>query len=277
MKRWILGAVALTFPVCLQAVEHADTYQRTFQVGGADRKLIVENINGSVVVTADSGSDIRLTVRERYRADSAADLDQLRKDVKVEMEQTGNTVRVYLDGPFRDRNHNRDRHLRNAHFSHEFEVQVPRDIALDLKSINGGEVRAQGTRGEFHLKNINGKVRLLDATGSGAVETINGGVQVTFMTNPSRACEFKSLNGLVDVAFQPDLSADLRMKSMNGNAYTDFDFTGLPNVISVNRSEKPLRIRTDTNRVVRVGAGGVEHRFETLNGNIKITKYGKSK
>ena len=65
--KWMawLGAAALALPVC--AVEHRDTYQRSFPLTAGERKLVVENINGSIRVTADSGNDIRVTVREEFR------------------------------------------------------------------------------------------------------------------------------------------------------------------------------------------------------------------
>ena len=140
MKLPVLGAAALAIPVCLLAAEHSETYQRTFQLGANDRKLIIENINGGIVVTADSGNDVRVTVRERWKAPTQAELEEGRREVKLEMEQTGNTVRLYLDGPFRDRDRERNRRRQHFEFHHDFEVQVPRDIAVDLKSINGGEV-----------------------------------------------------------------------------------------------------------------------------------------
>lgn len=269
----VLGAVALSMPVCLYAVEHNDTHQRTFPMSGTDRKLSIENINGSIVVSADSGNDVRVTVREYWKADTQAELEEGRRDVKLEMQQTGNSVRLFLDGPFKDRDRNRDR--RHYQFRHDFEVQVPKDIELDLRTVNGSEVRAERTRGTFRVKNVNGKVEMLDVAGSGEVETINGRVNVRFVENPGKSTSFKTINGEIDVQFQPNLSAELRLKSFNGDAYTDFDFSSAGLATTVDRKDSPLRYRVDHNRVVRVGSGGVEHRFETLNGNIKITKYGK--
>jgi DUF4097 and DUF4098 domain-containing protein YvlB len=261
--RFATAGTPLLLPLCLLAVEYSDTYEKTFQAAGADARLEIENINGRIVVKADSGNSVRVTVSEYWKANSQADLDEARRDIRLEMQQTGNAVRVFLDGPFKERGRRHDYGNRHIEFRHDFEVRVPREIALALKTINGNEVRAEGTKGDFQLKNINGDVALVDAAGSGEVETLNGRVTARFVENPGKPTRFKSLNGMVDVAFQPSLSADLRLKSLNGDAYTDFDFAAVP----------PGGQRN--NRVVRVGAGGIEHSFETLNGNIKITKYGK--
>jgi hypothetical protein len=63
---------------------------------------------------------------------------------------------------------------------------------------------------------------------------------------------------------------------MHGDAFTDFDVTGVATAPEVRRSEDGNRYRiSDRKRTLRVGTGGVEHQFETLNGSIKIRKYGK--
>jgi DUF4097 and DUF4098 domain-containing protein YvlB len=268
-----LGAAALALQLC--AVEHTDTYQKTFPVGSGERKLVVENINGSVRVTGDSGNAIRVTVREFFRADTPELLAKGRNDVRVEMAQEGGTVRLYLDGPFRDEN-NRNRRRGEYHFRHEFEVQVPRDISVSLKTVNGEEVKVANVRGAWEVRNVNGRIEMTDVAGSGTAETVNGTVRTIFVENPREPSRFKTLNGTIDVTFQPNLSADLRLSTMHGDAYTDFDVASVPMAPEVTRSDGGRRYRiSDRQRTLRVAGGGIEHRFETLNGSIKIRKYGK--
>jgi hypothetical protein len=269
----IWGAAALALNVC--AIEHTDTYQRTFPIGSGERRLVVENINGPVRVTADSGNDIRVTVREEFRAETPELLTKARNEVRVEMKQEGGTVSVYLDGPFRDRD--RDRLRRDSYeFRHEFNVQVPRDISVSLKTVNGEEVRVANVRGAWEVRNVNGRIEMTDIAGSGTAETVNGTVRATFVENPRQASRFKTLNGTIDVAFQPDLSADLRLGTMHGDAYTDFAVTDVTTGPEIIRSEGGNRYRiSNRKRTIRVAGGGVEHQFETLNGTIKIRRYGK--
>jgi hypothetical protein len=56
---------------------------------------------------------------------------------------------------------------------------------------------------------------------------------------------------------------------MHGDLYTDFDVT-VTGTLAAGQKHK-----LDRNRTVRIGSGGVEHSFETLNGDIKVVKYGK--
>ena len=73
------------------------------------------------------------------------------------------------------------------------------------------------------------------------------------------------------VTFQPTLAADLRLKTFNGGMYTDFDTTTLPALTPVTeRKAGKFVYKADRAAGVRVGSGGPELRFETLNGDIRI-------
>ncbi|MBC7925574.1 MAG: hypothetical protein H7039_07945 [Bryobacteraceae bacterium] len=283
----ISGACALMLPVCLFAAEHAaehhvaehrDKWSRTFKIGaGQDRQLTIENITGNIKVTGDSGSEVRVTVHESWHSDSAEDLAKARADVKLATSQSGNMVRLYLDGPFRDKDHWREKNRweNEVHFRHDFEVLVPRDINLDLKTINGRELAVTNVNGEFNLHNINGSVTLTNATGWGTFKTINGSVKAVFDSNPSKPSKFETLNGSIDVTFRPDLNADLRLSTMHGEVYTDFEVVPLTTPVSSERFGEGRKYRINSRRSVRVGSGGTEHEFKTMNGSIKIRKDGK--
>src|SRR5260370_42501025 len=87
-------------PVSAEVVEH-NTTQKTFTYfGGGGRKLIVDDVNGSIDVTGYNGTEVQVTVDEHWKADSAEKMQEARRDVKLDMSQQGNTVRLYVDGPF---------------------------------------------------------------------------------------------------------------------------------------------------------------------------------
>lgn len=281
MKVWKWGAAALALPVCLAGASWDNTQQKTFNVGGSgERRLIVENIQGNITVRATSGSQVSITANEHYSADDDAALSRARNDVRLEMVQSGNEVKVSLEGPFRDRDRNswRSREDRvRYNFRHDFEITVPRDIALDLKTVNGSTVEVTGTSGEFNVHNVNGKIRLNDVVGFGKVQTVNGSVKVSFAQNPVKPVLLSSVNGELDATFQPGLNADFRMSTMHGDAYTDFDVQPMTMPVNYDSTDGGKRIRIGRDRGIRVGSGGIEHSFKTLNGSIKIRKGGNSK
>jgi hypothetical protein len=100
-------------------------------------------------------------------------------------------------------------------------------------------------------------------------------VEAVFARNPKSATSFHSINGPIDITFQPGLAADLRFKTMHGEVYTDFDVMTQP-VTEQDRAgwrfhyrSTPFPMRAGS---VRIGTGGPELSFETLNGTIYIRR-----
>jgi hypothetical protein len=73
------------------------------------------------------------------------------------------------------------------------------------------------------------------------------------------------------VHFQPSLSADMSFKTMNGHVYTDFDVNSMPGPPGTTET-KDGRFLYRGNRFTtgRVGKGGPELSFETINGNVRL-------
>ena len=277
----LLWAVMLA-PVALLAQEQ-ETIHKTFS--GA-KSIEIDNVNGSIHVTGYDGAEIQMDAHKTLTADSAERADAARREVKLDITEAGGDVRVYVDGPFRchceDRRSFRDRNNMNEHgrrgykVAYDFEVKVPRAIAIYLGTINQGHINVEKTAGDFDIENINGGVQMDDIAGSGRVYALNDKVGVTFVNNPERASYFGSLNGSVDVWFQPNLSADARVKTFNGGIYTDFPVTYLPMAASSGeRRDGKFVYKSNNFQGVRIGNGGPELKFENFNGDIRIRNRGQ--
>jgi len=156
-------------------------------------------------------------------------------------------------------------------FEYNFKVKVPRNISLDLRTVNRSGIVVTGTSGEFRINNVNGGIEMRDIEGSGSVHTVNGPVKVTFARNPTGATSFKSVNGTLDVSFRSGLNADLKMKTMNGGMYTDFPVSAVP--VAASQAEQhngKYLYRSNRMTGVRIGSGGAELSFETLNGEVLV-------
>jgi DUF4097 and DUF4098 domain-containing protein YvlB len=152
----------------------------------------------------------------------------------------------------------------------DFTIRVPRDARLRLCTINGGDLIVNGTEGGFDVDNVNGRIEMNGVAGAGRAHTVNGPVKVTFTANPTEASSFKTVNGNVDVSFIDGLSADFAMKTFNGGLFTDFDVQPLAGKAPAapERREGKFVYRANDFTRVRVGRGGPEMSFETLNGNV---------
>jgi len=275
-----LGLLLACLPPMAPAaeVEQNETIQKTYPLSGAaPKKVIVDNVFGSIRVTGYAGSEVRLVAHKRLRADSPETAEQARRDVRLDISQDGNTVRFYVDGPFRCHDHgvhiDRDP---GYQVKYDFELQVPHDAATDLKTINDGQIAVDNVAGDYKVDNINGSIDMTEISGSGKVYALNGHVKVTFRENPRAKSSFGSLNGEVRVSFQPDLNADVRFKTFNGGVYTDYPVTYLPlPAASGERHGAKFVYKSSEWSAVRVGRGGPELSFDAFNGNIRILNRGQ--
>jgi len=279
-NRLTIGAclVLAGLPLMAAEVVENETIQKTFPVSGSGpRKVVVDNVNGSIQVTGYSGSEVRLVAHKTLRADSPQAAERGRREVTLDISQDGTAVRFYVDGPFRcgDGGVHIDRDP-GYQVKYDFELQVPRDTETNLKTINDGQITMANVSGDYAVNNINGGIEMRDVSGSGKVYALNGGVKVTFRENPQAKSSFGSLNGEVRVTFQPDLSADLRFKTFNGGVYTDFPVTYIPlSAAAGERHNGKWVYKSSDWSAVRVGHGGPELSFDAFNGNIRILSRGQ--
>jgi hypothetical protein len=275
----MMRAITLALFVCslAAAVEQTGQTDRSFTLGSGPRRLIVDNVWGLVEVSGTDGNQVTMSIAERWRGDTQADLDRARREVRLDLTQEGNTVRAYVNGPFRC-NQNCVSFDRDIDYvvQFDFRIKVPRDTAVELKTVNKGYVRVNGVTAGFDLRNVNGDIEATDVAGSGRAHTVNGPVKVSFRENPREASSFKTVNGEVAVSFQPGLAASFMMKTLNGEAWSDFEFTMVPTQPETSREGGGFVWRKNRMTGVRVGAGGPEIRIETLNGPIRLINRGKA-
>jgi hypothetical protein len=264
------------FPV---ADESTITRTLTFG-GGGDRAFDLRLINGSIRVVGTDQDAVQITLRKVIRAESDADLADAQREVALDFVDR----RTRIEAIVRDRNgylcgehsqgRNNERSRPRYEVSFDAEVQVPRTVNLRLCTINGGDVRVEGTTGDFEVSNVNGRIDMEQVAGSGSARTVNGPVTVSFTENPREASVFHTVNGNVVVRFQDGLAADLKMKTFNGGLFTDFDVQPLAQDVTGQTERRTGRFvyRASDFTQVRAGGGGPEHTFETLNGNVRALR-----
>jgi hypothetical protein len=277
MKTVLIVACAATLAYGFDQ-EEKETISRNFPTAA---RLEIENMNGFIHVTGYNGSEIQMVAEKTIQAESQERLDAAKREVKLDTTQSGDTLTLYVDGPFRC---HCDDGQRGVHeHSHpgyrviyDFEIKVPAATVLRLGTVNRGEVRVENTTGDFDVGNVNGSIEMREVAGSGLVHTVNGKISVLFSRNPTKNCSFKTINGSIEASFRPSLSADVRVKTFNGRAYTDFDVTPLPGLSPVaERRDGKFIYRSDRFTGLRIGNGGPEFSFDTLNGSIRIINRGQ--
>jgi hypothetical protein len=262
--------------------ESATTRTLSFAAGGG-RTLDVRNMSGFIRVEASNDSTVQMSIRKVIRAETREDLAEAQRDVRLDfregaarVEATVTDRRGHVCGePWNDNDERWDRVHYDVRF--DFTIRVPRDVALRLCTINGGDVIVTGTQGDFDVSNVNGLIEMKDVAGSGRAHTVNGPVTVTLTANPKQPSSFKSVNGNIDVTFRDGLAADFAMKTFNGGLFTDFDAQPLASTASAPGERRNGRFVYRANEFtrVRVGGGGPQITFETLNGNVRARRGGR--
>jgi hypothetical protein len=251
-----------------------ENIEKTLTLSGQPMRLIVDNLDGYVHVTGtNSASQVHVVAHKTIRADTPSDLNQAKREVKLDMTETPGSVSVLYDAPWRCNGDCRgccDQHKRFYEVTYDIDVEAPRDARFVVSTVNG-QLRAERIDGDFEVHGVNGGIKMKDIAGSGAVQTVNGPIDIQFAKNPSRQCSFKSVNGELNAEFKPGLSADLLFKTFNGQIYSDFDVTPLPVPASgTERRDGMFVYRSNRLQGGRAGHGGPQISFETLNGGIRL-------
>ncbi|MFQ5674278.1 MAG: hypothetical protein ACE5G1_00145 [bacterium] len=272
--------IVLTFMFCTLGFskEITEKIEKTLKFTGSsgENELIVDNIKGSIEVEGYAGKDIQLVVRKTILGRSDRKIEEAKEKIRLDITENDNSIELYVDAPYRRRDGSvnyRGWRYYGYEVTFDFEIKVPLDTNVYLKTINDGKIKVTNVKGDYDLDNINGRIDAKGLAGSGRIYALNGGVTVEFDDNPKSDCYFGSLNGEVEVTFLDGLEADFRFKTFNGEVYTDFDVSYLsPRKATTKRRGGKYVYKADKSFGARVGRGGPEIEFDAFNGDIYVTK-----
>ena len=255
-------------------VQEQETIQKSFSMAGVQhRSLEIDNVWGSIEVVGTNSDQAQLMVKKSVRAESQEKLELARKEVTLDITEQPGALKFYVNGPFRC--HCDDgcghREFEGYIVKMDFQLRVPREIDVSIKTVNEGRVVVREVSGSFVVRNVNGDVEMDNIAGSGTAHTVNGPVKVSFRQNPRESSDFHTINGNVELRFAPGLAADFRFKTFNGAIYSDFPVTALPvRAIQEEHHGAKVVFHADRYTGVRVNSGGPEIKIENLNGDIRI-------
>ncbi len=257
---------------------------------GKHKALTIDNIFGFIHVQGYDGREVKLAAHKTIKAESGEKIEKAKKEVKLDISEEGDAIKIVVNGPFRDEKGSIcwPRDLGYV-IQYDFELKVPHRTELSLKTINDGFIKVQDVEGEckignvngeievhklvgdFKVSTVNGKVVMTDISGSGKAHTVNGEVKVLFSKNPTSNCSFKTINGKLEIFFLPGLAADFQLKTFHGEIYSDFPAEYLPTAPGKGeRKGGKFVYKSSHFSGIRIGTGGPEIRLETLSGNILI-------
>jgi hypothetical protein len=258
-----IGAMATLLAV--QAVAQDDKVTVPFRDASKPRTLVVNLLNGSITVHGGgSGNEVVVEgsgTREGRGRRPEAQGTMHRIDSGnggYEITEDNNVITVHA-----------------GMNSSSLSITVPTQIALKLKTVNGGKLTVDGVSGDIDAENTNGPVTITNCSGSVLANSLNGKVLVTLnQITAGKEMSFSSMNGNVDVTLPADTKANLKMRTDNGEIWSDFEVKlagGTPPAVEDNRKNGGrYKVKVDKSVIGSINGGGPEMRFQTFNGSVYI-------
>ena len=262
---WIGLAVSTGCVPLLAQLQDNSEKQMTCANGGNDserarhceiREQTVASIGRLSVDAARNGGAtvkgwLRHDVLVRARVEARGETEGAARNMasRVSIDSSGGQVRA--SGP---------ESADNSWWSVSYEIFVPQNTDLSLKSHNGG-LTVSDVRGQIRFEANNGGVRLKRVAGDVSGSTVNGGVNVelTGAAWDGRQLDVSTRNGGVTVLMPSHYSAHVQAETGNGGIHSDF-----PVAMAGNARAR----RLDFN----LGSGGSPIHITTGNGGVNLKR-----
>jgi hypothetical protein len=232
-----------------------DEWTRTYKVAPGGRLEII-NVNGRITAEASDGEAVEVRAERSAKAASDEAAKALLGNIEMREEVGDNRARVEVRPP---------RMSGPAGHEIKWTVKVPRGVAVDLRTVNGG-VKMTALDGEVRARSTNGGITgvALAATSVDAAVT-NGGVEIE-LARPvsSGSFDLEAVNGGVSIQLPAETKADITGRCVNGGISTADLSLEMVGEQSKRRLEGKLN------------GGGAHISLETVNGGVRISRGGAS-
>ena len=189
-------------------VESTEPFSRAFPVGKGST-LMLSNISGNIQVTPGTADRIEVEALKRAWGPDAEQAKARLADVVVETYTTANRVEVRVEQGMRRDGRGSD----GRGIDVEFNVKVPGDAAVDLRTVSG-DIRVTNVKGELRVEAVSGNVALEGTPRVSAVKTVNGGITLT-NTGADAQLSISTVNG--DLVVQTLAARTIDVNTINGD------------------------------------------------------------
>lgn len=225
-------------------------------------QLTFENPKGSIKVTGYDGEVILVTGTLRFREaekivnNGMKRIDQNALDISAEV--NGNNVTLQC---------------RTIGKTVDFDIKVPRNFSLKLKSLDNGIVEIFNINGEIEVEDANGDITLENISGSAVLSSVYGKISAVFReVNPNSPMMFTSFEGDITITFPAAINARLKMKSEKGEILSDFDIKPVKRQSVMTRVENSRIYSLEDWVVGSINTEGPEYIIKNYNGDIYLRK-----
>jgi DUF4097 and DUF4098 domain-containing protein YvlB len=227
-----------------------DTWTRTYTLASGGRLELI-NVNGRIAAEASDGNTLELKAERSIKAASEEAAKELLSRMEMREEVGDARVRIEVRTP----------QMRRSGHEVKWTIKVPKGIAVDLRTVNGGVVLT-GLQGDVRARSTNGGIKGQSIVASNVDAAVtNGGVEIELASAPaSGSIELESVNGGVALVLPAGSKADVTARCVNGG-------------ITVSGLELEI-VGEQTRRKVqgKLNGGGARVDLETVNGGVRLSR-----
>lgn len=237
----LLASLVLLLPAATRAADdesHGSTARVQFSDAARPGTLRLSLPWAEARITGTDGREVIVTSTLDQKGHNEVDHEGFRRldeDVTFELTEKDNVATITIAGD----------NMWAAHGA-EFEIKVPRNTNLVIRTEAGGDIEVNGVEGDLDINSMNGEVTLRDIVSSAVVNTMNGEISASFKQAPTKTVSLSSMNGEIDLRLPADTKANLRMRTHNGSIRTNF-----PDGVLTAKTEKATRVSADARPEVR--------------------------
>jgi hypothetical protein len=226
------------------------------------RLFTFENPKGSIRVTGYDGSVVVVNASLRFPEAEKIAGNGMRKigQNRLEIEAEANGSNVILT-------------CRTTGKTVDFDIKIPENFSLKLKSLDNGNVDVIHINGEIEIENGNGNISLDNVSGSAIISSIYGNINAVFReVKPDSPMIFTSFEGDIEITLPEKINARLKIKSEKGEILTDFDIKPVKRQPVVTNVEKGKVYSLEDWVVGSINEGGPEYVIKSYNGDVILKK-----
>jgi len=262
MIKKLLIIISILACISPEAICQSEQLVINFPRSSFPGQLTFENPKGSIKVTGYDGEVIVVTGTLRFRDEEKPVNNGMQRIVQnpldISAEVNGNSVSLQC---------------RTTGKTVDFDIKVPGNFSLKLKSLDNGTVEIVNINGEIEVENTSGDISLENISGSAVLSSVYGKISAVFReVNPEKPMMFTSLEGDIKITFPENINAGLKMKSEKGEILSDFDIKPVKRQSVETRVENTRVYSLEDWVTGSINAGGPEYIIKSYNGNISLRK-----
>ena len=164
--------------------------------------LIIDNLNGDVSVEPSSDGLVHVYLEILMEANNEQLLSKARKELELGQYVANDSIVLFTKAPFIKKCHwgngwgyDIRNHPKYA-FKYQYKVKVPREMSLEAKTVNNGDVVVQDMDGPVKVCNVNGAVVLVNQNNRmGPTELI--GIVLVMVQRQQLAQQFQRVTPII--------------------------------------------------------------------------------